>query len=573
MTRIVAPAWLAARRLRGARAAGLAACFAAGLVCHAAPSSQPVPPPRLVKHGTATQLVVDGSPFLVLGGEVGNSSGDAAYLHEFWPSLKALNLNTLLVPVYWDRMEPAEGQFDFGMLDGVVRDARAHGMRLVLLWFGSWKNSMSCYAPAWVKLDTARFPRAKDSAGRSLEILSPFSIANRDADARAFRALMRHVREIDGDRRTIVMIQFENEIGMIPEARDRSVAADAAFEEHVPPGLLEHLRRSDDQLAPELRSLWAARGRPAAGSWERVFGEGPAASEIFTAWHFAAYTQSVAAAGKAEYDLPMFVNAALVRPGYLPGQYPSGGPLPHLIDIWRAAAPALDFLSPDIYFPNFAEWCRRYARPGNPLFIPEAQRGGEAAVNAMYAVAQHDAIGFAPFGIESISGSAGDSLARSYELLGALAPAILAAQGRGAMAGLLPELTEQPQPQQVLLGGYTRRITYERQVPSVLADGAAVAGGASAQPAATRPAGGLVMAVGPDEFLFAGTGITVTFAPAGPAGEIAGILSAEEGTYAGGQWVRRRWLNGDQTHQGRHVRLEPGRFSAQRVRLYRYHEP
>ena len=406
MTRVDEPAARAARVLHGAAAAGLAVWIAAGAATLAAMSGQPVPPPRLVKQGTATQLVVDGAPFLVLGGEVGNSSGEPGYLQGFWPALEALNLNTLLVPVYWDRLEPAEGQFDFGPVDGVVRDARAHGMRLVLLWFGSWKNSMSCYAPAWVKLDTARFPRAKDSAGRSLEILSPFAAANRDADARAFRALMRHVREIDADHRTVVMVQVENEIGMIPEARDRSAAADAAFAGQVPAGLLDYLRRHDEQLAPELRSLWAARGRPAAGSWAGVFGDGPAASEVFTAWHFAAYTQSVTAAGKAEYDLPMFVNAALIRPGYLPGQYPSGGPLPHLFDVWRAAAPAVDFLSPDIYFPNFAEWCRRYARSGNPLFIPEAQRSAEATVNVMYAVAQHDAIGFAPFGIESISGPA-----------------------------------------------------------------------------------------------------------------------------------------------------------------------
>ena len=573
MTRIDEPAARVARVLHGVAAAGLAAWLAAGAATLGAMSGQPVPPPRLVKQGTATQLVVDGAPFLVLGGEVGNSSGEPGYLQGFWPALEALHLNTLLVPVYWDRLEPAEGQFDFGPVDGVVRDARAHGMRLVLLWFGSWKNSMSCYAPAWVKLDTARFPRAKDSAGRSLEILSPFAAANRDADARAFRALMRRVREIDAGHRTVLMVQVENEIGMIPEARDRSAAADAAFAGQVPAGLLDYLRRHDEQLAPELRSLWAARGRPAAGSWAGVFGDGPAASEVFTAWHFAAYTQSVTAAGKAEYDLPMFVNAALIRPGYLPGQYPSGGPLPHLFDVWRAAAPAVDFLSPDIYFPNFAEWCRRYARSGNPLFIPEAQRSADASVNAMYALAQHDAIGFAPFGIESISGSAAASLAKSYELLRGLAPAILAAQGRGVMAGLLPEPAEQPQPQQVLLGGYVLRITYERQAPPSIADGAAVAGRASAQPVETRPAGGLVIATGADEFLFAGTGITVTFAPADHAGEIAGILSAEEGDYSSGSWARRRWLNGDETHQGRHIRLEPGRFSVQRVRLYRYREP
>ena len=189
-------------------------------------------------------------------------------------------------------------------------------------------------------------------------------------------------------------------------------------------------------------------------------------------------------------------------------------------------------------------------------------------MNALYAVAQHDAIGFAPFGIESISGDAATALAQSYELLGALAPTLLASQGRAVMAGLLPEIPVQPQPQLVRLGGYGLQVTYERQAGPSIADGAV-----PSPPAPPRPAGGLVVATAPDEFFFAGTGITVTFAVAGPAHAVVGILSAEEGTFANGQWVHRRWLNGDQTHQGRHVRLEPGRFSIQRVRLYRYREP
>lgn len=555
-------------RLTRVSVAFAAAWCAATVVSVAGPLRQGAAPPHLVRQGSATQLVVDGAPFLILGGEVGNSSGEADFLRESWPMLRALNLNTLLAPVYWDRTEPVEGQFDYQLVDGLIREARANHLRLVLLWFGSWKNSMSCYAPAWVKLDTTRFVRSRDSAGRNLEILSPFAAANRESDSRAFAALMRHLRDIDGERHTVVMVQVENEIGMIPEGRDRSAAADAAFAGPVPPALIEYLRRTDEQLAPELRSLWLSQGHRSSGSWERVFGHGLATDEVFMAWHFASATQAVAAAGKAEYELPMFVNAALIRPGYLPGQYPSGGPLPHLIDIWRAAAPSIDFLSPDIYFPNFAEWCRRYTRSGNPLFIPEAQRGADASVNVFYALAQHDAIGFAPFSIESTTGLAASSLARSYELLGALAPTILASQGRGVMAGLLPESPEQPQPQQVILGGYSLRVTYERQTPSSLADGGA------AQPAAPPwPTGGLVVAIGPDEFLFAGAGVTVTFAPAGSENAVVGILNVEEGTFVNGQWSRRRWLNGDQTHQGRHLRLEPGRFAVQRIRLYRYREP
>lgn len=523
--------------------------------------------PHLEKRGGVTRLMVDGKAFLVLGGELGNSSGEADYLRPFWPALRALNLNTLVAPVYWELMEPQEGRYDFAQVDALVKDARTNQVRLVLLWFASWKNSISSYAPAYVKTNTARFPRAIDSNGRSLDILSPHSAANRDADARAFGALMGHLRDIDREAHTVVMVQVENEIGMIPEVRDRSAVASQLFAQEVPAALLDHLSRSAERLAPELAAIWSSTGRRRAGTWEQVFGRGRAAEEIFTAWHFASYVQAVTAAGKKAYDLPMFVNAALIRPGALPGQYPSAGPLPHLADVWRAGAPAIDFLSPDIYFQNFAEWCRRYARGGNPLFIPEAQRSLDAGVNAMYAVGQHDAIGFAPFGIESIAGPPAASLAESYRLLGGLWPIIQTRRGGETMVGLLPEGPEQRLPQEVVLGDYLLRVNYERQPGPNLADpaGAPLAGSGPQM----LPAGGLVVATGRDEFVFAGSGVTTTFAIEG-SGDSVGIVSAEEGTFRDGAWVHLRWLNGDQTHQGRHLRLEPGRLSVQRIKLYRY---
>jgi beta-galactosidase GanA len=544
-----------------------AACLAAAATGGAAPPAQTVSLPHLEKRGEAIQLVVDSAPFLVLGGELGNSAGEPDYLRQHWTRLKALNLNTVLAPVSWDLTEPEEGRFDFSTVDGLIRDARANGSRLVLLWFATWKNSMSCYAPTWVKTDTRRFPRARDSEGRSLDILSPFAAANRDADARAFSALMRHLREIDGDRHTVIMVQVENEVGMIPEARDRSAAANDLFEKPVPAALLEYLRRQDASPSPGLRDLRPVERQKSAGSWEQVFGPGRATEELFIAWHFASYAGAVASAGKAEYALPMFVNAALIRPGYLPGQYPSGGPLPHLFDVWRAAAPSIDFLAPDIYFANFAEWARRYARPGNPLFVPEAQRTGEASVRAFYAIAQLNAIGFSPFGIESIAGPAATSLGEAYRLLAGLAPTILAHQGRGTMAGLLPEGPEQRQPLELTLGDYVVRVTYEQQIPPALADGAAAAAGGPV----SLPSGGLVILTGRDEFLFAGTGVTATFAPA-RSDDHVGILNVEEVGFDSGRPTHVRWLNGDETHQGRHVRLEPGHFSVQRVKVYRYRD-
>ena len=540
--------------------------LAASLLLTASKVAAAGPIPELRRQGTATQLVVEGKPFLIRGGELGNSSGEPEYLKQFWPKLAALHLNTLVAPVYWELIEPREGQFDFTTVDGLIAHARANRFRLVLLWFGAWKNSMSTYVPAWVKREVARFPRSQDSAGRNLDILSPFSASNRDTDARSFAALMRHLREIDGEQHTVVMVQVENEIGMIPEARDHASEAEKQFTGPVPAELMGYLTKNADTLAPELRATWMAAGARKSGTWSEVFGRDPAGEEIFMAWHFARFVQQLTTQGKAEYPLPMFVNAALIRPGHQPGQYPSAGPLPHLLDIWRAGAPAIDFLAPDIYFQNFSEWARRYTRGGNPLFIPEALRSPDAAVNGLYAIAGLNAIGFSPFAIESITNPAARLLTESYDLVAQLTPLITEHQGGRTMAGLMSEGAEQRQPQQVTLGGVTMLVSFERGAAPSLADGVVSSPG---EAAASLPSGGLVIATGPEEFLFAGIGLTATF-QGRTSGMQLGLLSVEEGRFVEGKWHHIRWLNGDQTHQGRHLRLEPGRFGLQRVKLYKY---
>ena len=529
-----------------------------------AASAASFPIPHLQKQGTATQLIVDGQPFLFRGGELGNSSGEPAYLRPFWPKLKALNLNGLVAPVYWDQIEPAEGKLDFATVDQLIADARAHDFRLVLLWFGSWKNSMSCYAPAWIKRDAHRFPRSQDSAGRPLEILSPFSAVNRDTDARTFAALLRHLREIDGDQHTVVTVQVENEIGMIPEARDRRPEAEKQFAGPVPAELIDYLVQHNDTLAPELHALWHGAGAKRRGTWTEVFGPTVATDEVFMAWHFARYTEAVAAAGKQAYPLPMYVNAALIRPGHLPGQYPSAGPLPQVADVWHAGAPSLDFLSPDIYFQDFINWARRYTRNGNPLFIPEVTRAPEASVRALYAFGALDAIAFCPFGIESISDNAVRPLSDSFDLIRQLTPLILQHQGTGTMGGMLPEGPEQRQPQQLWLGGYVIQVAFERTNDVAIGDGVSVSQGANAL------SGGLIIATGPDEFIVAGTAITATFSQRATTGPVVGLESVEEGRFVDGQWQHLRWLNGDETNQGRFVRIAPGQFGIQRVRLYKY---
>jgi len=516
--------------------------------------------PHLRKQGSATQLIVDGKPYLILGGELGNSSAsNLKYMEPIWPRLVKLNLNTVLAPVYWDLIEPEEGVFDFSLVDGLIEDARRNNLRLVLLWFASWKNSMSCYAPAWIKTDQQRFPRARDKQGKGMEILSVFSDENRNADARAFAVLMHHIRQIDNQEHTVVMVQVENEIGMIPEARDHSDVANDLFNKPVPKELMDYLQEHKDTLIPEFREKWEAAGSKTVGSWEQVFNQGIGTGEIFMAWHYARYVNRIVEAGKAEYPLPMYVNAALIRPNYRPGQYPSAGPLPHIMDIWRAGGPLIDFFSPDIYFQNFAEWCRKYHCSGNPLFIPEAGRGGESAANAFYAFGQHDAIGFCPFSIESIENPDNAPLAKGYEILSQLSPLILENQGNETMAGVL--LDKENQKQKVELGDYGLTVSHDYTW------GWSTGAGESGR---WPRAGGVIISSGPDEYIISGTGIIVTFSSNSPAERITGIVSIQEGEYVDGQWVPGRWMNGDQSHQGRHLRIPAGSFGIQRVKLYRY---
>ena len=237
-------------------------CFCAALVCplrpraagQANPLSAAADPdiPHLRKQGTATQLIVDGKPFLVLAGELSNSTATSLdYMKRVWPKLVAqTKLNTVLAGVSWNQIEPQEGKFDFSVLDGVIQGARKHNLRLVLLWFGSWKNSLSSYAPDWVKKDFERFPRAQFEGGKSIEELSTFSEANRDADARAFAALMRHVKEVDGRQHTVIMIQVENEVGMHTVSRDHSPAATQALAGQVPKELMDYLQQHKDDPDP-----------------------------------------------------------------------------------------------------------------------------------------------------------------------------------------------------------------------------------------------------------------------------------------------------------------------------------
>jgi hypothetical protein len=520
--------------------------------------------PHLERQGNALQLIVKGKPFLMLGGETGNSSAsDLQYMDNIWPKIVKMHLNTLVVPVYWELIEPKEGEFNFTLVDSIIISARQYNIKLVFLWFGTWKNSMSCYVPLWIKTDEERFPRARESNGKAEEILTAFNKTNLNADTHAFTMLMKHIRMIDEKEQTVVMVQVENEMGMIPDARDYCQSANAEFNSAVPAELIKYLSENKDRLNPYVYNLWRTNGFKTEGNWEAVFGKSLSTDEIFMAWFYAKYADYVAAAGKKEFPLPMYVNAALNRPGAKPGQYPSGGPLPHLMDIWKAAAHDIDFLAPDIYFPDFAYWVSQFdvpvGKPGevfNPLFIPEAANS-QSVVNAYYAIAQHNAMGYSPFSIESLEDPSDNQVSKGYDILTQLTPLILLNQGKGTMAGVI--LDSASQRESITLGGYKFNIYHEYSWPY------------APKTEGEKPRyGGMIIMVSPDEFYIAGRGIVVTFESAVNDNTLVGIGTMDEGKFVDGKWMPGLRMNGDQSHQGRHMDLPGNTISIQKVRLYKY---
>lgn len=497
------------------------------------------PAPVLVQRDGALALVLDGSPFLVLGGELHNSSSSSERsIRRAFDSVDGFGLNTVLAPVAWNQFEPSEGAFDFSLIDALLSVSREKRVRLIPLWFGAWKNGRSTYMPPWVRADSARFPRAELSSGEHLENLSPFSLNVREADARAFSALMRHLREVDSEARTVIMVQVENEVGLLGDSRDRSALASAHFTAPVPEQVFTALEAYPDT---RIGAAWEDRGRPRHGTWPAAFGESVDTDEAFMAAAYAAHLEAVTAAGKAEYDVPMFANAWLYTElntaegtpagGQTPGVYPSGGPLPHVAGIWTTVAPSIDLLVPDVYFGDFAKICGDFRAASGGLFIPEMRRDEGGLADAFVAVGTFKAIGVSPFGIDSTDTSECVVLADAYRILRTLGDRVWLDQTVGV------HLHEDHSEEQVVLGDFVISVRRE-------ANGAA---------GYVEHGYGMLIREGDGEFLVAGRGLRLYFRTTD--GRQAEIVSVEELPGGASEDDVLRSLNGDETDSGTVVKL------------------
>lgn len=531
--------------------------------------------PHLRQTKTSQQLIVNGEPFLMLAGELHNSSlSSAAYMSTVWPTMRRMNINTLLGAVTWEMIEPSEGVFDFSELDKVIAGAREHDIHLVLLWFGSFKNALSTYVPGWVKSDVDRFPRVhvldENRRLQTLELVSPFNDRAWQADARAFQALMRHVKEVDSEHSTIIMVQVENEVGLLGDSRDRSRVADQAFNAPVPSDLLSRLGSAEQELHPIFRKRWPdlqakiANGTVENGCWESVFGEGIAAEELFMADTFARYVSHVASAGRAEYDIPLYTNTWLnfddpsvldltgiplgngtptvAGGGAKAGVYPSGGPVPHVLDIWNLHTVdkgCLDFISPDLYLHDYEWVCEQYRHNKNPLFIPEQKADAPGVRRTWLAYGSFAAMGCSPFGIDTVEMDPAELALwrRSNGLLHSMRRQILAAQA------------ERPDD---IFGFYfddpddSKRTKWTKTFGDmeVIVERSFVFGRQSA-------GYGIVIHQGEGKFLLIGSGFQTTFRDTRSTATFTGILAAEEKSVdESGKLSTLRVLNGDETRSG-----------------------
>jgi beta-galactosidase GanA len=491
-------------------------------------------PQIIVKDGRHA-LLIDGQPFFMLGGQAHNSSGWPGMMPQVWSAVETMHANTLEVPIYWEQIEAQPGKFDFSLIDTLLKQGREHKVKLVLLWFATWKNGSNHYMPEWMKRDAAKYPNITGRNGQPVDSPSPHTRAAMEADAKAFAAVMGHLKKAD-PQHTVIMVQVQNEPGSWGSVRDYSP---------------ESLKLSEGQVPAELLKpdVLRALNRPvdSKGTWQEVFGTD--ADEYFHAWSVARYIEYVAAAGKAIYPLPLYVNAALRDPLKNPpaSTYESGGPTDNVIPIWKAAAPSIDLLAPDIYLSGsetVLKVIELYDRPDNALFVPETGSGAEYT-KYLYEVLARGGIGFSPFGIDDNGQGASETetaarlgpLAQEYAMAGPMMRELAKWSFEGKIRAVVER--EDHAEQTIDLGMWQAVVTFS------------AAGGRSAQ-TNTRPIGkAMVVQLGDNEFVLIGTLCRFTFRTAGAkAGKAWQYLKVEEGRYENGAFKLLRIRNGDETDWG-----------------------
>jgi hypothetical protein len=508
--------------------------------------------PQLVQKDGRYALLVDGRPYLILGGQIHNSSGWPSELPQVWESMAALHANTLEAPVYWEQLEPQEGHFDFANVDQIVEGARTHHLHLILLWFGTWKNGKMHYVPAWVKNDPERFPHTIRPDGEPVDVLSPHSRNTLEADKSAFVALMRHLKQIDGEQHTILMVQVENESGNFGTVRDNSPDSNRTFAGTVPADLLAATHKQ-------------------AGTWSQVFGT--EADETFQVYYQAKYINEIAAAGKAEFRIPIYINVwientAMPQPqqttAMAPPQqksdmpppqqkpnmpqlsYPSGGAVQKFVGLWRVLAPSIDMIGPDIYSDDvqfYREVMRTYHRPDNPLWIPETGRDDKFARFFFYALGE-GAIGFSPFGVDQAGANifgnqTWKAHANNFALIEPMSREIAELEFEGKLKTSVEESVQSAQ--ELDFGRWQATVSYGSSQP----------GGPPVSAPKDSHGAAIVAQLGPDEFLVTGVDVSVSFHLPGKLPWVHSlILSAEQGTYENGVWKAVKLWNGDETDRG-----------------------
>lgn len=497
--------------------------------------------PYLAEDKGGKFFMVHDKPFLALGGELHNSSGaDLRYMEEVvWPTLRRIGGNFYLTPAYWEYVEPEEGVYNFDLVDGVIDQARREGVKLGLLWFGTWKNGASDYVPLWLKQNHSRYFLARDEKGTPIKTISPLCTEVRDLDAKAFAALMKHLKEYDGEENSVITVQVENEVGIWMHDRDFCEQSNTEFEKEVP---------------AEVAELFGV-----TGTWAEAFGKD--ACHQFEAYAYSQYIEAVAAAGRKEYALPLYVNCVPSGMGFCP----AGGPDYTVHKMWMHFAPTIDMYTPDVYAPTYKEICTAFVHDGNPLFIPETNTGKDSAAKLIYAMGALNCIGFNPFGCEDFFDSevhipdidwanngfacnyapnAGERLRRAYEITWALWPEIRKAHEEGRIHAFYQQGGVGPfgASDHMDIQNYAVNIRYGK-------------GGGMPMPmppmggpgGAEDPIGaGLIIERGQGEFLIFGINCNLTFVPQNGGTETIFVADKRELRLDGGVLNVGRSLNGDE---------------------------